>query len=455
LRAAHLIAPRGNRGAGRIVAWGLAAAVAVVGVAALDALRGPSEAERAAPLDPASLLSGHGARNYKVSLADLESNLEGKQYLLAREPGDWLRMEGVARALLARARLNASAADLHQANSLLAAGIDSAPWPAGPTLSRAGAALSVHDLAGTETALVRFDASVTPPSELEATEARAMRCEIAFERGDLAKARTLCNPPGDLGIDLRRANLALAGGDPVEAAQILEIALQRPRQSPFQLAKMMLQRAAVALAAGQWEAAGRWSRAADTRFPGYWLAEAFVAQSRALEGDTAGAEGAYRAIAERTGNPDIYGALVVLAEARGDVAATRAYLAAARKGWEGRVALLPDTYGGHYAEHLALSGEMARALTIAEEDYRRRPYLQPMTDYVFVLDVAGMPKRIVEVVEQGERRGFRSATLLLAKANALNALGRKTEAVAARQRALEINPRVEQAGQAFVHFRQD
>jgi len=431
-----------------------AAALAVGGIAALDYLRDPA-AEEAAPLDPAKLVPGYGPKTFETALAAAEANVSAKRYLLDREPDSWLRMEGLARALLGRARLTASAADLRAANEVLAEAIEVSPWPAGPVLSRAGAALTVHDLAGVDTALAQFDASVAGPTELEAAEARGMRCEVAFERGDLAGARRLCAGDGGLGLELRRANMALASGDPAEAARVVELALRRPGQSPLQLTNLILQRTAIALAAGDWDAAGKWSRAADRQLPGYWLAEAFVAQSRALEGDTAGAEAAYRAIAQRTGNPDVYGALVVLAEARGDQAARDAYLAAAGKGWAERVRLLPHTYGGHYGEYLALTGDVTEGLRAAGDDYRARPYLQPMTDYVFVLDKAGQFRRIVAVVERGERAGFRSATLMLAKSHALAKLGRGSEAAEAREAALAINPRVEHPRQAFVHFRQD
>lgn len=440
---------------GNLVPWAVAAALAVAGVAAADHLVNAVRPVQPAPLDPLSVAPGFGARTFADALAAANTGIEGKRYLLAREPDDWLRMEGLARALLARARLTASAGDMSEANRLLRGGIDGAPWPAGPTLSRAGAALLVHDLAGAEAALSRFDASVSPPSRLDALDARSMRCEIAFERGDVAQAQVLCAGPDDLSLELRRANVALAVGNPAEAARLAEIALRRPGHSPFQLARIMLQRTAIALAAGDWAAAGKWARAADRTFPGYWLAEAFVAQARALEGDAERAEAAYRVIAERTGNPDVYGALIVLAEERGDAAARERYLAAAGKSWMERVRQLPRTYGGHYGEYLALSGDIAGGLRAAGGDYRQRPYLQPMTDYVFVLDQAGQHARIVEVVERGERAGFRSATLLLAKSHALSELGRDGEAAEARAAALAINPRVEHPRQAFVHFRQD
>ena len=134
MRGSHLTAPRGEAAAGKILGWALAAVLAVAGIAAVDHLRNASGEPEAAALDPASLKAGFGARTFVEALAAAEVNLEGKRYLLAREPDDWLRMEGAARALLSRARLTGSAADLTEANRLLATGIENAPWPAGPTL---------------------------------------------------------------------------------------------------------------------------------------------------------------------------------------------------------------------------------------------------------------------------------------------------------------------------------
>lgn len=430
--------------------------MAAAGIAGLEQLRNTAPVPLEVPrLEPDVLTPGFGPANFQAALAAAEDRLADKRRLLALATNEWLRQEGVGRALLARGRLTASAEDLAEAVRVLATALDAAPWPAGPVLSHAGAALMIHDLAAAEQSLARFDASKVRPSALEEEEARGMRCEIAFERGHLKRARRLCGGGGGMGLALRRANIALAGGDATRAVRIVEEMLERPHHSPAQLSALMLQRTAIALATGDWAASGKWARAANRAFPGYWLAEAFVAQQQALEGDTRGAEAAYRAIAERTGNPDVYGALVVLAEERGDEAARRAYLAAAGQAWAARVRALPHTYGGHYGEFLALTGDIVGGLKAAGEDYEARPYLQPMTDYVFVLGMAGRQARIIEVVERGERIGFRSATLMMAKAEAFASLGRSVESRKARAAALRLNPKIEHPNQSFVHFRQD
>ena len=457
MRAAELTGPGGAGASGRAGLGLIAAAlVAAGGIAGIEYLRGPPPVPLEVPrLDPAALTPGHGPASFPDALAAADAALADKRALLALAPSEWLRLEGVGRALLARGRLTASAEDLHEANRVLAAALEAAPWPAGPVLSRAGAALMVHDLAAAEQALARFDAAVARPSALEAEEARGMRCEIAFERGELSRASNLCGGEGGLGLALRRANMALAGGDAAGAARIVEAVLEQPGHSPAQLSTLMIQRAAIALANGDWVASGQWARAADRAFPGYWLAEAFVAQQLALEDKPREAEAVYRGIAERTDNPDVWGALVGIASERGDKAATRGYLAKARAAWERRVALLPETYAGHYAEHLAQTGAIDRALAISGADYARRPYPPVITGYAIVLSRAGRQRNVLAVVERGETVGFRSPTMLMFKAGALSALGRGREAEEARKAAVAMNPKVEHPNQAYVHFRQD
>lgn len=456
MRAAYLSAPPAPAGSGKVLGWAAAALLAVSGIAGLDYFRTSDSIRLETPrLDPQDLVPGYGPASYAEALAAADRTIADKRALLTLAPGEWLRMEGVGRALLSRGRLTASAEDLFAANQMLERAVQAAPYPAGPVLSRAGAALMDHDHAATTAALARFDASVTRPSALEAEEARGMRCEIAYERGDLPGARRLCGAGDGLGLALRRANMALAGGDATGAARIVEEALERPGHSPAQLSAVMLQRAAIALATGDWAASGKWVRAANKIFPGYWLAEAMLAQQLALEGNVRDAEAAYRAIAERTDNPDVWGALVGIADERGDEAAKSAYLARAGAAWVRRVALLPETYAGHYAEYLAQTGAIDRALAISHGDYAQRPYLPVITGYAIVLDQAGRQGDVLDVVRRGEAAGFRSPTLLMFKAGALEALGRGREARDARRAALAMNPKIEHPNQAYVHFRQD
>jgi hypothetical protein len=294
----------GERARRRAWNWLAAAALAVVAVIAADAWRtAPDTVESHAPLEPGAIRPGFGPATFAAAMAARDVAVDGARVALAAHPDEWLRMEVLARALAGRHRLTGDAADLAEADRLLDRALAVAPWPAGPALTAAEVSLSRHDLEGAGRALARFDASAVPPPADEQAAARSIRCEVAFERGDLPRARQLCGSADDLASLLRGANLAAKSGDVAAAVGIVEAQLRRPRQAPFTLATLALQRASLALATGDWGASGRWARAAERVFPGYWLSEAYVAQQFALEGDRGEALRRYGELAERTGDP--------------------------------------------------------------------------------------------------------------------------------------------------------
>jgi len=437
--------------------WLAAAGLVAVAVVGLDyQLDRPAEpVDVRSDTEPAALRPGTGPATFAEALGHADREVAGTRANLELHPGEWLRMEEAARALFSRYRLTASAADLAEANRLLAEAMDIAPPPAGPNLSRAAVALAAHDLDAAEHALDAFDASRSPALAAEQVEARSMRCEIAYQRGRLAEARRLCAGSDDLGLVLRRANLAARSGDTAEAVRLVDGLLRRPGLSPQTLATLALQRGSVALAEGDWQASGRWVRAADSVFPGYWLSEAYLAQQHALEGGRDEARRRYAALAARTGNADVLDALARLALAGGRAEEARDWARRARAAWEERSRRLPLAYASHYSEHLLLNGERGAALAMAAEDYRRRPHAATITHYAFALWRNGEAERALEVVRTGEEAGFLTADMKLAEAVALGSLGRAGEAGQAMAAARRLNPRIDSPGQQFVAFAQD
>jgi tetratricopeptide (TPR) repeat protein len=454
MSALAVAAPRRRAAFGWLMAGTLAATTVIAAEAWLT--RHPPAAAPALPaLDPATLRPGFGPRTFAAALEQTNLGIAGARERIARHPGEWLLEEGLARALVARFRLTANAADLAEADRLLDHAMGEAPWPAGPVLTRASVALTVHDLGQTEAALKRLDAWAVRPGGEDRLDARSMRCEIAFERGDPAAARRLCGDDPDGGIQLRLANIAAKTGDLPGAAQKIEALLRRPRQPPSTLAQLALQRAAVALAQGDWRTSGRWARAAERLFPGWWLSEAYIAQQYALEGDFAEARRRYAALAARTGDADVCDALAQLAAATGHADEARAWAARAEAAWQERRRLLPDTYASHYAEHLLLHGDATAGLALAAGDYRRRPYPASIAHYAFALWRNGHPAQALAVVRQGEAHGFLTADMKLAEAVSLAALGRADDAGETLQTARRLNPRIDDFRQQFVVFTQD
>jgi hypothetical protein len=437
--------------------WLAGAALAVGTVIAADYWRDSRDgaAERQAPLDPAELRAGLGAPTFADALANAEREIAGARANLEGHPGEWLRMEQLARALFTRHRLTGDPADLAEADRILERAVELAPWPAGPVLSRAAVSLAAHDLGAAEQALNRFDASANPPPAAELADALSMRCEIAYQRGLLAEARGSCGDSGELSLALRRANLAAKTGNTTEAARLIEDQLRRPGHSPQAVATLALQRASVALAEGDWQDSGRWARGAERLFPGYWLSEAYVAQQYALEGNREEARRRYRDLAARTGNPDALDALARLADADGRDEEARRWAGQAGAAWRERSRLLPLAYAAHYAEHLLLRGDRREALDLAAADYRRRPHPAAIVHYAYALWRSGEPERALAVVRAGEAKGFLTADMKLAEGLALGALGRAPEAGEAMAQARRLNPRIDSFRQQFVAFGRD
>lgn len=438
--------------------WSLlaTAALAVGAVIAVDRLvdlRG-GQAE-VVPLEPATLRPGFGPRTYDEALARAEQGVASMRYRLDRHPGDWLHMEGVARALVSRYRLTGSYEDLDAADKLLDRAIAVPPWPAGPALSRATVALTLHKLDGAEAGLRRFDASVVPAAAEEQLEARSVRCEIAFQRGNIDEAAKLCGGGNTLGLRLRQANIAAKRGDTAEAARIVEALLRKPRQSPSTLSVLALQRASIALARGEWTASGRWARAADRFFPGYWLAEAFVAQQYALEGKPDEARRRFVAIIARTQNPDAMDALAKLDEVAGRHDEARQLSARAGEIWEQRVKLLPLAAATHHAEYVLAYGDPIRALDLARADYQRRPFSTPTANYARALTYNGQPEAAQAVLTKAFAQGWDTAAMRREQARALKELGRQGDAEKAMMAARALNPRIVHPNQQFVFFDQD
>lgn len=437
--------------------WLTTAGLAAGAVIAADYWRDSrdSTVERQTPLDPAELRAGLGPSTFAEALANAEREVAGARANLDAHPGEWLRMEQLARALFARHRLTGDAAALAEADRLLDRATGLAPWPAGPVLSRAAVSLAAHDLAAAERALDRFDASAVPAPPKEQLEARSTRCEIAYQRGRLVEARRLCGTNGDLSLALRRANLAAKSGDTAEAGRLIEDLLGRPGHSPQTLATLALQRASVALAEGDWQASGRWARAAERAFPGYWLSEAYVAQQFALEGDRGEGRRRYRDLAERTGNPDVLDALARLAAAEGQAEEARRWARQAGAAWRERSRVLPLAYASHHSEHLLLHGDRREALELAAADYRRRPHPATVVHYAYALWRKGEAERALAVIRAVEAKGFQSADMKLTEALALGSLGRASEAGEALAQARRLNPRIDSFRQQFVVFGRD
>ena len=411
-----------------------------------------------ATLDPAAVHPGYGPATYAAALATAKSHLIGARLGYDHAPGEWLRGEVLARALIAHWRLAGDYRDLAEADALLDRGLAQAPEPSGPALERAVLSVLVHRLDQAGIALDRVSRSAMP-EPADTADATALRGDIALQRGqlnqasqDFARALKIDHATG---IGLRGAMVEAYRGDRAAAAQGLEAILTRPRQQPIVLAEVMLQRANIAYMTGDWDGAGRWIGAAQRVFPGYWLADAYAAQQFALAGRSGDAIRAYEIVARRTARPEVQDALAHQLRLEGQGAESRAWAAKAAAGWEARARLFPEAVVHHQAEHEIAVGSASRALAFAQADIAQRPQAPSLILLARALLSAGRPGEALAALDRAAAQGWVSAGQEMARAEVLAALGRTSDSNAARARAEAINPRAADPRTRLIWFGHD
>jgi tetratricopeptide (TPR) repeat protein len=402
----------------------LLAACVVAGTGlAIDRWRQPA----VIPAEPSQLRSAYGPANYQTALAASDAAVTGARDHLALSPGEWLRMEGLARALASRYRLAGDLADLAEADALLERAVAAAPDPSGPTLTRASVLLMLHRLEQASAMLDRFD-----------------RQAIALQRGQIpaaerfyGEARALGDTPG---MRLRAGLLLARTGRMDLARAAVDGALLAPGQQPAALSEIALQRASLAYATGDIANAGRWITAADRIFPGRWLTRSWLAQQKAVEGDRAGAIRDYTALARETRKPEVIDALAHLLRLEGRGIESRDWARISAAAWAERMAIDPLAFASHAAEHEITLGSPQKALALARSDAAARPFGPALVLLARTQTLTGDPAGSLATLAQAESQGWRTSLLYLEKAVALELLGRGEEALAARRMAQEYNP---------------
>ena len=148
-------------------------------------------------------------------------------------------------------------------------------------------------------------------------------------------------------------------------------------------------------------------------------------------------------------------ALAGVLEARGSIGEAAGWRLAATTSWQARVAVLPEAYSTHYAEHVLGNGDPKQALALAQREYDRRPFSTPIVNYARALNHNGQPQKALAVLRTGFRAGFYTPGMLSEESSAFAALGRPIEAWVAMASAQALNPKISDPRRIFVVFDQD
>lgn len=438
--------------------WMLLLAVFLVSAGAIafdkwQARQGPPD-----PL-PSEIQPAFGPRNQLELEQATIVGVDGARARLALAPNEWLRQEMLARALVRRFRATGSYVDLAEADRLLDTAIAGSPFPAGPSLSRAETSLLVHRLDAANKGLGRFFAQVGEPDSEESAGAWSIRGDIAFQRGDMKEARLAYARAAEFdnnaAVALRQSMLALRDGDPQLARRRVNAILRAPKLNRWVKSQVALQRVTIAYGTGDWKAAGTWAKFANDFFPGNPLAQAFMAQNRALDGDVNGAVQRYEAIVAKAPLPEVMDALAFTLRLQGRGPESRAWADKAGALWADRYRLLPEAAAAHLVEHELALGNPKVALPVALADARRRPHGATLTLLARAQLLTGHAKAALATLQRAEKTGWRTSGLYLALADTQDALGDNDAAQDAREDALAINPKATEAANRFIWFGHD
>jgi predicted negative regulator of RcsB-dependent stress response len=408
------------------------------------------------PADPPARTPTRGAPlGYDQALARLDRRIPGDRQLATTYTGEWLRWERLAYSELARARLTGSFDDYAGAQDALDRAFAAAGPGDGPHLTQAVVDFSLHRLGAAETMLDRIDHYAVPVEADQRDEVAAMRGDIAFYRGDYARALAAYQHAGgrEGGDGYRLAVYRSKTGDPdaaLAAIDAIEAEMRLPTAQT--LANLALLRGTIELQRGDWPAAGADFDAADRVFPGHWLIEAHRAQMAALAGDRAGAIRRFTALAKRTDAPEVLDMLAALYRFDGDARRSASWAGQATAAWDRRLAQFPEAAYGHAVEHQLSFGDPRRALDLAKRDYAGRPHGATAVALAWAWLANGKPAEALRLLRAVSASPWVSAEQHVAAAQAHELLGDGDAAAAEQKLATAINPHALDREAALIWF---
>jgi tetratricopeptide (TPR) repeat protein len=240
-------------------------------------------------------------------------------------------------------------------------------------------------------------------------------------------------------------------GAPGEALAFMEAAEKRYHGAEaLQESWFALQRGLVELDRGNYEEARALFALADERLPGYWLNDEHMAEVTRLMGDTAKAKAIYERVVKATGAPEYLDALGGIEAEQGNAAAAKALFAKAEAIYDARARRFPEAIAGHALEHyLKFAPQPAKALTLAEANFKNRPYGDAAIALAKAYLLNKRPRDAVQVLDRELAKGWDTAETYWILSLAAQAAGDPAKSATAAKAAQHRNPHAA-AQYAFV-----
>lgn len=325
---------------------------------------------------------------YDAAVKDVSKKRKYAEVLADAEPGSWSRRAKAASEELSYAQLTGDYAayemadrSIREAFRIARGSIDSDA--VGPLLLQAQIHYELHRLRpALESLRVPEQQAAFFHDDRLLAEVISLRGAITFALGRYDEGLSLLRQSVALEPNnghKQRLAIALAhvGGD-AEAKSLL-IETEQATDSPRGRSWIALQLGKMALERGERHEARRRLEAAVRLFPGSWHAEEHLAELDAMEGHRERAEAAYRALVEKTGDPEFMDALAELvapdSKATADELAERSNAIYAE-----RLVKLPEASYGHALEHfLRMVPDADKGIAVAEKNAELRPNGEALT----------------------------------------------------------------------------
>lgn len=335
----------------------------VVAVALITACRGdhagsppragsPPQAGSAAtaPLVPRLFVSEDGVAEF--------AKLDGKIRFAIDRPAQEIGLLGI------RAMYRGRVEDYQAAERLSAAWVERDPQLMEAWETRTRALTAIHEFAAAREALTHVEKLAIDPSQWAGLQVSIDEASGRRDRSIPARSEAARRYPNATSLTMYAATLALQGRFDAAIAQIPLAAAKLHDNSPYTLAWLYFQWGRLYEQKGDYASARAFYQEAHARLPGYVEANAHLAQTMMLTGDTAGAKQVVSAALQTDRNP----ALLDLAAQLG-----LGSVEAARAGWERYLAALPKAFSDHAARfYLGAGKDPKRALELAQANLANR-----------------------------------------------------------------------------------
>lgn len=392
--------------------------------------------------------------DFAATLAQANGIIERKWEKVRVEPGEWINYEGLAASLLPRARLTGSFDDYAQARSIVEEGLALSPKGTGPHLVSAAIAMATHRVKDARADLEVISRYVIPDMQTTA-ESTAMRGDLAFYSGRYQDAERLYAKASEggpwTGLTYRRAILASQTGKIDQARNLYtEADTQTLLPTPAFRSDILTRLGELRLAKGDWLAAEKLFDEANRIYPGNWRIELRVAQMMALGGKVAVATKQFEQIAIKANSPEAMDVTAGLYRAQGDGVRARQWAEQAGAIWQKRLSQLPEAAWAHALEHELAFGSPKRALALAGQDLKDRPFGQAMIGAAKAWIANRRPDYAAALLEKVNASGWQSVEQHLVLADAYALMGRGKDADAEQRVAVALNPHALSRNPAFV-----